>query len=122
MSYDAGFYQMMYERVCRMYERVCRERDSVVEKLATVAMAHDRLLADNKRIINDYESSLTQLRRQLSSDGKLIARLERDIEHLKPKSAPEPKAAPEPKPEPEPAFQLQPKRPRGRPRKLKEPA
>ena len=120
MGYDAGFYQMMYERVSRMYERVCRERDSVVEKLATVAIAHDRLLADNKRIINDYESSLTQLRRQLSSDGKLIARLERDIEHLKPKSAPEPKAAPEPKPEP--AFQLQPKRPRGRPRKLKEPA
>ena len=122
MSYDAGFYRMMYERVCRMYEQVCRERDSVVEKLATVAMAHDRLLADNKRIINDYESSLTQLRRQLSSDGKLIARLERDIEHLKPKSAPEPKAAPEPEPKPEPAFQLQPKRPRGRPRKLKEPA
>ena len=118
MSHDAGFYQMMYERVSRMYERVCRERDSVVEKLATVAMAHDRLLADNKRIINDYESSLTQLRRQLNDMTPIQYR--ENMQHLKPKSAPEPKAAPEPKPEP--AFQLQPKRPRGRPRKLKEPA
>ncbi len=106
MSYDAGLFQMMYTRACK-------ERDSVVEKLATVAMAHDRLLADNKRILNEYESRLTQLHNRISSDSKLIARLERDIERLKPK--------PEPEPEPEPMFPPKPKRPLGRPRKPKEP-